>query len=66
MDARVQLPKGYAYVHYKVRKDAQEAIAYMDGVSVISGAVCLLLLHDVLTPPPPPCSFLRGSWMEIR
>ena len=47
VDTKVQLPKGYAYVHFKARKDAQEAIAYMDGVSVVGPR--FVAMSDLLT-----------------
>jgi len=35
MDRLVNLPRGYGYVEFKKRADAEKALLYMDGVCIL-------------------------------
>jgi len=41
MDRLVNLPRGYGYVEFKKRADAEKALLYMDGVCILPYAYAL-------------------------
>lgn len=51
-DEQVNLPKGYGYVEFKRRGDAEKALAHMDGVCELtsqSGDLLVVLLEAALS-----------------
>ncbi|CAN7035338.1 unnamed protein product [Brassica rapa subsp. trilocularis] len=59
MDRAVNLPKGYAYVEFKARADAEKALLFMDGGQIDGNVVkakFTLPSRQKLSPPPKPVS----------
>ncbi|KAF3493362.1 hypothetical protein DY000_02054961 [Brassica cretica] len=59
MDRAVNLPKGYAYVEFKARADAEKALLFMDGGQIDGNVVkakFTLPPRQKLSPPPKPVS----------
>ncbi|CAD6225106.1 unnamed protein product [Miscanthus lutarioriparius] len=62
MDRMVNLPRGYGYIEFKKRDDAQKAFLYMDGGQIDGNVVKLRFTlqprqraaSPMKAPPPPP------------
>jgi RNA-binding protein with serine-rich domain 1 len=62
MDRMVNLPRGYGYIEFKKRTDAEKALLYMDGGQIDGNVVKLRFTlaprqrasSPMKAPPPPP------------